>query len=245
MTGWFKTDRSLFDHEFWLAEPFTKAQAWIDLYGNARHTPGSFEVRGQEVPLERGQLGWSELTMSKRWKWSRGKVRRYLGTLTRKQMIVQQTSILTTVITICNYERFQYHEKISDTTNGTADRTTDGQQTVHKQEGFNGKKVEEVNKSNGRFAPPSQDEAINYFTGRGSETPEQQAESFIDFYQSKGWMVGKNKMKDWKAAVRNWLKRSNGNGSGNYKSKEQQLAKANKAVCDDVIAEMRKGDGKI
>jgi DNA-binding Lrp family transcriptional regulator len=33
-------------------------------------------------------------------------------------------------------------------------------------------------------------------------------ESFFDFYQSKGWMVGKNKMKDWKAAVRNWNKRN-------------------------------------
>jgi hypothetical protein len=30
------------------------------------------------------------------------------------------------------------------------------------------------------------------------------AEQFYDFYQSKGWMVGKTKMKDWKAAVRNW-----------------------------------------
>lgn len=30
------------------------------------------------------------------------------------------------------------------------------------------------------------------------------AERFVDFYSSKGWMVGKNKMKDWKAAVRNW-----------------------------------------
>ena len=29
-------------------------------------------------------------------------------------------------------------------------------------------------------------------------------EKFIDFYESKGWMVGKNKMKDWKAAVRTW-----------------------------------------
>jgi len=30
------------------------------------------------------------------------------------------------------------------------------------------------------------------------------AEQFYDFYQSKGWMVGKTKMKDWKAAIRNW-----------------------------------------
>ena len=30
------------------------------------------------------------------------------------------------------------------------------------------------------------------------------SQSFIDFYESKGWMIGKNKMKDWKAAVRVW-----------------------------------------
>ena len=31
-----------------------------------------------------------------------------------------------------------------------------------------------------------------------------EAERFVDFYKSKGWMIGKNKMKDWKAAVRTW-----------------------------------------
>jgi hypothetical protein len=30
------------------------------------------------------------------------------------------------------------------------------------------------------------------------------AERFVDFYESKGWVVGRAKMKDWKAAVRNW-----------------------------------------
>ena len=35
-----------------------------------------------------------------------------------------------------------------------------------------------------------------------------EAESFIDFYESKGWMIGKNKMKDWKAAVRTWEMRN-------------------------------------
>jgi len=34
-------------------------------------------------------------------------------------------------------------------------------------------------------------------------------ETFFDFYTSKGWMVGKNKMKDWKASVRTWEKREN------------------------------------
>lgn len=33
------------------------------------------------------------------------------------------------------------------------------------------------------------------------------AERFVDFYECKGWMVGKNKMKDWKAAVRTWIRK--------------------------------------
>ena len=41
-----------------------------------------------------------------------------------------------------------------------------------------------------------------------SEFPNLDAQRFHDFYSSKGWMVGKNKMKDWKAAARNWLSRN-------------------------------------
>ena len=36
-----------------------------------------------------------------------------------------------------------------------------------------------------------------------------EASKFCDFYESNGWKVGKNKMKCWKAAVRNWLKNNN------------------------------------
>ena len=55
-----------------------------------------------------------------------------------------------------------------------------------------------------RFSPPSLAEVQAYISERGSEVDAQQ---FVDFYASKGWMVGKNRMKDWKAAVRTWEKR--------------------------------------
>ncbi len=51
------------------------------------------------------------------------------------------------------------------------------------------------------FKPPSLAEVQEYCAERGNRVD---AEHFCDFYASKGWMVGKNKMKDWKAAVRNW-----------------------------------------
>lgn len=52
-----------------------------------------------------------------------------------------------------------------------------------------------------RFTPPSLEEVRDYCRERGNQVD---PGKFIDFYESKGWMVGKNKMKDWKAAVRTW-----------------------------------------
>lgn len=56
------------------------------------------------------------------------------------------------------------------------------------------------------FQPPTVDEVREYCKERGNDVA---PETFVDFYESKGWMVGKTKMKDWKAAVRTW-ERSDG-----------------------------------
>lgn len=52
-----------------------------------------------------------------------------------------------------------------------------------------------------RFTPPSLEDVQAYCRERGNHVD---AQRFIDFYASKGWMVGKNRMKDWKACVRTW-----------------------------------------
>ncbi len=52
-----------------------------------------------------------------------------------------------------------------------------------------------------RFVPPNEFEVRAYCKEKGYSVD---AARFIDFYESKGWMVGKSKMKDWRAAVRNW-----------------------------------------
>ena len=61
-----------------------------------------------------------------------------------------------------------------------------------------------------RFTPPTIEEVQAYCQERQNGVD---AERFIDYYSSNGWMVGKNKMKDWKAAVRTWER----NGYGNKK----------------------------
>lgn len=56
-----------------------------------------------------------------------------------------------------------------------------------------------------KFIPPTVEEVQEYCRVQEMTVD---AEAFVDFYASKGWMVGKNKMKDWKAACRNWTRSS-------------------------------------
>ena len=56
------------------------------------------------------------------------------------------------------------------------------------------------------FAKPTAEEVKAYCVERKNNVD---ANKFIDFYESKGWLIGKNPMKDWKACVRTWEKTSN------------------------------------
>lgn len=107
MNGWIKIYRKLCENKLWLSEPFTRAQAWMDLLIAANHDGSSFFIRGHEVRVNRGQIGWSEITLATRWKWSRAKVRRFMAWLETEQQIVQQKSNLTSIVTIVNYDKYQ------------------------------------------------------------------------------------------------------------------------------------------
>jgi hypothetical protein len=61
-----------------------------------------------------------------------------------------------------------------------------------------------------KFVPPSLEDVIAYCNERGNNVD---AQRFIDYYSANGWKVGRNAMKDWKAAVRTWEKNGYSNGS--------------------------------
>jgi len=61
------------------------------------------------------------------------------------------------------------------------------------------------------FKKPKANEVFEYAKSIGFAVDGQ---SFCDFYESKGWTVGKSAMKDWKAAVRTWRARENESGNG-------------------------------
>lgn len=84
-------------------------------------------------------------------------------------------------------------------------------------------KENNINTKYSRFAPPSVQEVQDYITSRGSKVD---AESFVAFYASKGWKVGKTTMKDWKQCVITWEKR------------DPKLAPERRKICDDCGIEL-------
>lgn len=71
------------------------------------------------------------------------------------------------------------------------------------------------------FTPPSVAVVRAYCEERGNHID---PEEFVDFYGSKGWMVGKSKMKDWKCAVRNWERRRK--EEGRYSQQAKRYARS-------------------
>ncbi len=120
--GYVKIYRQVLDNSIWYLEPFTYGQAWIDLIILANHKDNEINVRGNIIKIPRGTVGMSQENLAKRWKWSRGKVNRFLNFLEKKsENIIQQKSFTISLIHLRNYNRFQSGD--------TADSTADGQQT--------------------------------------------------------------------------------------------------------------------
>ena len=200
--GWISVHRQLQDHWLWEDKPFSKGQAWIDILMLANHADNRFLLGNEVVEVKAGSFITSEQKLADRWGWgSRHKVRNFLELLQKDNMIVKKGDNKKTTITIEKYRFFQ------DTKTATGqqrdnDGTATGQQRDTNNNDNNDNNENNDNKNRGkRFTPPTLVEVKAYCLARNNTVD---PEAFIDFYESKGWMVGKNKMKDWKAAVRTW-----------------------------------------
>lgn len=131
MEGWISIHRKITDHPDYFSEPFTRMGAWIDLLILANHKPNVMRVRGIKITIKRGETAMAQETLAMRWKWSRGKVKRYLADLAKDGQIVQQKSNVINCISILNYENYQSsstsdntpNRPPNDTPSDTADNT--------------------------------------------------------------------------------------------------------------------------
>jgi hypothetical protein len=230
MIAYFKVARSLLEKQLWTSEKFTRGQAWVDLIGLANWKEGFIRVRGIRYTVERGQCGWSQQSLAARWKWSRGKVRRFLDEMESVNNIVQQNNNITSIITIVDYDLYQDKPGSNGTADSTTNDTANGQQTVQQTDTKKLKELKELKElkskertTRKKFIKPSLQELTDYIQTREVKINPQ---SFLDYNDSKGWVVGKAPMKDWQAAVRTWEKRERQGGSGNgtYRQTQQDTA---------------------
>lgn len=97
-----------------------------------------------------------------------------------------------------------------------------GEEEEKEQEEEQEKKEEqkEVGRTSKKFTPPTLEEVNAYCLERKNNINPQQ---WIDHYISNGWMVGKTKMKDWKAAVRTWERNDYGGNNGRTEKFKEHL----------------------
>jgi hypothetical protein len=212
MAGWVKLERAFLESDLWLAEPFTKAQAWIDLFGLANHEDRTVWIRGVEVRVKRGQTARSELSLGKKWKWSRKKVRSFLKMLKREQQIEQQKNNVTSLITIINYDKYQGQDTPNGTPKGTPkehQKNTKGYTNKNDKNYKNEKNEKKSIGKNSNFSPPTVEQTIQFFVENGfSETSARKAHAYYhdgDWKDSRG-----NQVKNWKQKMRGvWFKDEN------------------------------------
>lgn len=156
--------------------------------------------KGQEI--KRGSIVSSYEKLATETGLSVMQVRTAIKKLRSTGEITSKSSNKNTVFIVNNYDLYQVGNKQNNEPVTSKEQTDNIQITTTKES----KEVKkEKNNNIKRFTPPTYEQVSTYCKERKNTVD---AERFLDFYESKGWMVGKNKMKDWKAAVRNWERSS-------------------------------------
>jgi hypothetical protein len=86
-----------------------------------------------------------------------------------------------------------------------------------------------------KFEPPTVEEVAEYCKERGNNVNPQK---FVDFYTAKGWKIGKESMKDWKASVRTWENRDGGKKVIAQNFPQRDYSDVNEQIMSDLADEM-------
>jgi hypothetical protein len=121
--GYICLSRGALDHEFFRRSEFSEFEAWVWLLTEAAWKPRSRRVGEFLVQLDRGQLVASIRHLAEVWSWSKGKVERFVNRLKTETMVGTHTETGITIITICNYDKYQKQQESS----GTATKQEPGQ----------------------------------------------------------------------------------------------------------------------
>ncbi len=203
MDGWIKLHRKILDNPIVFKDP-DHVTVWIYLLLNATHKEHAAIFAGEKIILKSGQLITGRRAIADKTGVEESKVYRILARFKKEQQIEQQSSNKNSLITILNWGYYQNSEQQIEQPMNSQYTTTEQQVNTNKNDNKEKSFKENTLKSvkEKRFAPPTPENVSEYCREMGYTHVD--ADRFVDFYSAKGWMVGKNHMKDWKAAARNW-----------------------------------------
>ncbi len=205
MQGWIKLHRLLTKKAIWKCSTPEQKTIFITLLLMANHKENEWIWQGKEFEAKPGQF----ITSLESIKNECGKgvsiqnVRSALEKFQKLEFLTNESTKTGRRITILNWEKYQLDD---DEGNKAINKeVTKNQQTGNKEVTTNKNDKNEKNdnkkKMGVKFTPPTVTEIKEYCKERNNNVD---ADRFHDFYSAKGWLIGKNKMKDWRAAVRTW-----------------------------------------
>jgi hypothetical protein len=221
--NWIKIYRSLLDWQWYSNTNCVRIFIHLLLKANIE------KKTWQNIDVERGQIITSIEKLSQQTCLSPEQVRTVLKKLNSTHEITSKTTNKYTMITLNNYETYQNLEFIDNKQDNKQDNNpiTNKQQTNNKQitttKEYKEIKNNNIYVQNGEkiFKKPTIPEIKEYVKEKNFKVD---ATDFFNFYESKGWMVGKNKMKCWQSSVALWNSNHGGqNGRNNGKSKRREF----------------------
>ena len=134
MKNYYIVQRKVVTDPLYYLEPFTKWQAFHDMFRMANWDTGEIKDGQEIIKLKRGEFCHTESHLAAKWKWSRGKIRRFLKWCEKDNRIsirktVQRTGHPRIVVFVVNYNKHQLPLKDGSTSNRTSDGTPNGTQT--------------------------------------------------------------------------------------------------------------------
>lgn len=202
---------------------FSRFEAWIYLLMSANHSDTEVLLGNQLIKVKKGSFITSEIKLMAEFQWSKSKLRAFLSLLESQSMIEKITDTKKTTLTIVKYSDYQElqtakkPQKNREKTAKELRADTDNNENNYNNDNNDNNTSTSINidieveqqaaKSQKpiRFIKPTISD-IEVFTQASNLNLN--PDHFFDFYESKDWMIGKNKMKDWKAAARNWARRN-------------------------------------
>lgn len=178
---------------------FTNYEAWVWIIENARFVCSNpVLLNGKLLTIPRGYLSTTVGNLAEIFKWNVRTVEKFLKMLETDQKIKRfkvnpKTLKSYTIIKINNYNKYQL--PVCDICN------SEYKTKCHLNCCNWNKEKQQPEEKPKRFIKPTLEEVETYCSERNNGIV---AKDFINFYESKGWKVGKSPMKDWKAAIRTW-----------------------------------------